>query len=67
MAPDSATELFRAREGQKARFLRVWQEFPHVARILDAVEKLGLIAVCRRDSVVLGASHSENRDDGASG
>ena len=36
-------------------------------KVLDAVEKLGLIAVCRRDSVISGASHSENRDDGASG
>ena len=36
-------------------------------KVLDAVEKLGLIAVCRRDLVISGASHSENRDDGASG
>ena len=32
----------------------------------DAVEKLGLIAGCMRDSVISGASDAESRDDGAS-
>jgi hypothetical protein len=33
----------------------------------DAVEKPGLIAVWRRDSLISGASPAESRDDGALG
>jgi signal recognition particle subunit SEC65 len=60
-----------AKEMSERNWIRVSSRLAAVSlvadKFADAAEELGLIAVCRRGSVVPSSSHPESRDDEASG